>query len=157
MNYALDLQDVACERGGRRLFSGLTLGLRPGQLLRVDGANGAGKTSLLRLICGLLAPAQGQVLWRGQAVATLREELGRELIYLGHASALKDDLSPLENLQVASTMGGQAASLVEAQRALAAAGLQGDEHTPVRRLSQGQRKRSALARLALLSGSPSTS
>lgn len=151
MSAGLDLQNVACERGGRRLFSGLTQSIAPGQLLRVQGDNGAGKTSLLRMICGLMEPTEGKVFWRGQPTFALKEELGRELIYLGHAAALKDELSPLENLQVACLLAGQPTSGPQATHALAAAGLRGHERTVVRKLSQGQRKRSALARLALTS------
>lgn len=145
----VELRDVACVRGARTLFSGVTCQLRPGELLRVRGDNGAGKTSLLRMLCGLLEPTQGQVLWRGRNIATLREEFGAELIYLGHAAALKDDLTPLENMQVACTLAGQAMSLPDARLALHGAGLRGHVNTQVRRLSQGQRRRSALARLAL--------
>jgi heme exporter protein A len=143
----LALRDLACTRSGRRLFSGVSCTVPAGQLLRVQGANGAGKTSLLRIICGLLEPTSGEALWHGQGVTGLREEFGRELIYLGHAAALKDDLSPLENLQAASTLGGQWLDTTQARAALAAAGLAGYDNTPVRRLSQGQRRRSALARL----------
>lgn len=149
MTLALDLVAVACVRGSRSLFSGVSLQLQPGQLLRVEGANGAGKTSLLRMLCGLMEPTEGQILWRGQKVAALREEFGRELIYLGHAAALKDELSPIENLQAACTLAGQTCNPQEARRALLEAGLRGHENTLVRRLSQGQRKRSALARLVL--------
>ena len=145
----LELRDVACVRGARTLFSGVTCQLRPGELLRVRGANGAGKTSLLRMLCGLLEPTQGQVLWRGQNIAGLKEEFGAGLIYLGHAAALKDDLTPLENLQVACTLAAQPLALADARRALEDAGLRGHQNTQVRRLSQGQRRRSALARLAL--------
>ena len=143
----LALNDLGCTRSSRRLFSGVSCTVPAGQLLRVQGANGAGKTSLLRIICGLLEPTTGEALWRGQGVAGLREEFGRQLIYLGHAAALKDDLSPLENLQAASTLGGQLLDAAQARAALAAAGLAGYVNTPVRRLSQGQRRRSALARL----------
>jgi heme exporter protein A len=143
----LALNGLGCTRSGRRLFSGVSCTVPAGQLLRVQGANGAGKTSLLRIICGLLEPTTGEALWRGQGVAGLREEFGRQLIYLGHAAALKDDLSPLENLQAASTLGGQLLDAAQARAALAAAGLAGYVNTPVRRLSQGQRRRSALARL----------
>lgn len=147
--HVLELKDVACVRGARTLFTGVTCQLRPGELLRVRGANGAGKTSLLRMLCGLLEPTQGQVLWRGRNIAALREEFGAELIYLGHAAALKDDLTPLENLQVACTLAAQPMATVDARRALDNAGLRGHQNTQVRRLSQGQRRRSALARLAL--------
>jgi heme exporter protein A len=141
------LKNLACMRSGRRLFQGLNCEVPAGQLLRVQGANGAGKTSLLRIICGLLEPSEGQASWCGQSISTLQEDLGRQMIYLGHAAALKDDLSALENLQAASALGGQALSAVQARAALAAAGLRGFDSTPVRRLSQGQRRRSALARL----------
>jgi heme exporter protein A len=136
-------------RGRRRLFDGLDLKLLPGQLLRVTGPNGAGKTSLLRMLCGLLAPAQGQILWQGQALRSVREDFHRQLIYLGHAAALKDDLSPLENLQSAMRRAGQAPDVATARQALADAGLRGREQVPSRILSQGQRRRAALARLPL--------
>lgn len=145
----LELRDLACVRGRRRLFNGVNTTLAAGQLLRVTGANGAGKTSLLRMMCGLLAPAQGQVLWQGQALPQSREALHQQLVYLGHAAALKDELTPLENLQVALRLGGSVADEAAARQALAAAGLRGREHVPTRTLSQGQRRRAALARLPL--------
>ncbi len=145
----LELRDLAAVRGGRRLFAGVGATVPPGGLLRVQGANGAGKTTLLRMLCGLVAPAAGEVRWRGEPIAALAEEYHRELVYIGHAAALKDELSPLENLQVAATLGGRALTPREAADALAAAGLKGRERLPSRVLSQGQRKRVALARLAL--------
>ncbi|HOM13114.1 MAG TPA: cytochrome c biogenesis heme-transporting ATPase CcmA [Rubrivivax sp.] len=145
----LELHDLACVRGRRRLFRGLNATLRPGQLLRVSGANGAGKTSLLRMLCGLMAPAQGRVLWQGQELKRVRDGFHRQLIYLGHAAALKDDLTPLENLRVAARLGGDAPDDAAALQALADAGLSGREHLPARVLSQGQRRRAALARLPL--------
>jgi heme exporter protein A len=154
MNAALALSQVACVRGGRTLFSDLNLQLPAGQLLRVAGANGAGKTSLLRLMCGLLTPTEGQVLWRGQPLAAQREQWGRDLVYLGHAAALKDDLSPLDNLLTACTLGGQTAQRAGALQALSDAGLRGFERTLARRLSQGQRRRCGLARLVLARQAP---
>lgn len=145
----LELQDLSCERGGRALFAGLTHRVAAGQVLRVRGANGAGKSSLLRIVCGLLPPSQGAVLWLGRPVASLREELGADLAYLGHASGLKDDLSPLENLEAAVRLQGGSLSVSGARRALESVGLAACRHQPVRRLSQGQRRRAALARLAL--------
>jgi heme exporter protein A len=152
MNPGLVLRDLGCVRGRRRLFSGLNLALAPGELLRVSGANGAGKTSLLRMLCGLLAPAEGQVLWQGQPLAEAREAFHRELLYLGHAAALKDDLSALENLQAACSLAGYAPPPEALRAALADAGLRGREHMPARTLSQGQRRRAVLARLALSPG-----
>ena len=150
----LELRSVTCVRGGRALFSDLSCKVAPGQLLRVQGANGAGKTSLLRMVTGLLAPAQGQILWRGERLADLAEDFGRQLVYIGHAAALKDDLTALENLHLACLLGGLVVTQDEARLALRQAGLSGRERVVARQLSQGQRRRVALARLLLATGTP---
>lgn len=146
---SLELQQVSCARGGRLLFSGVSWRLEAGQWLKVSGDNGAGKTSLLRLVCGLLAAEAGQLLWRGEPVAGQRERLGRESLYLGHAPAIKDDLTALENLRSACALAGDPVGDLQALAALDQAGLGALAHQPVRRLSQGQRRRCALARLPL--------
>ena len=150
----LKLDSVSCVRGARKLFSGITQSVAPGELLRVQGPNGAGKTSLLRMLCGLLAPTEGHVLWRGEKLGAQRDVFGHDLVYLGHAAALKDELSPLENLLDACALGGHPTDTAAALAALRAAGLRGHERTVARRLSQGQRRRSALARLALCPAAP---
>lgn len=150
----LVLDSVACTRGGRTLFAGLDLDLAPGQWLPVRGANGAGKTSLLRLACGLLPPSAGEVRWRGQPLSAQRDRWGRERLYLGHEAGLKDDLDPLDNLLCASQLAGTPCTRAQARAALADAGLRGGERTPVRRLSQGQRRRCGLARLLLARAAP---
>lgn len=147
MSLGLELQALSCRRGVRLLFSDLNLQVHPGQLLRVLGANGAGKTSLLRMACGLMPPTSGAVLWKGQEIGALREEFNRQLIYSGHATALKDDLTALENLQTACRLGGLSVTDREAAGALHEAGLRGRERAPARNLSQGQRRRVGLARL----------
>ena len=149
----LELRAVDGVRGGRPLFKALSLRVAGGELLRVQGLNGAGKTSLLRMICGLMAPAAGAICWRGQAIAAQRDDFNRELVYLGHAAALKDELSPRENLLAACTLGGSVPAPRDAAAALVQAGLRGRERLPSRMLSQGQRKRAALARLVLAGGS----
>jgi heme exporter protein A len=154
MSQSLELDNLACTRGSRQLFGGLSLTVKPGDLLRVRGANGAGKTSLLRMLCGLLLPTSGQVLWCGDPLSAQRDRLGQDLMYLGHAAALKDELSPLENLFDACALGGHIPSLPAALAALEGAGLRSHARTPARRLSQGQRRRSALARLALSQHAP---
>ena len=154
MSQSLRGEDLTCIRGNRQLFSGLSLEVKPGELLRVRGANGAGKTSLLRMLCGLLLPSAGQVLWCEQPLAAQREKFGENLVYLGHAAALKDELSPLENLLDTSALRGQAPDTLAALAALQSAGLRGHERTAARRLSQGQRRRSALARLAMSQSAP---
>ena len=147
----LTVQDLQARRGRRVLFSGLGLTAGAGQLLRVTGANGAGKTTLLRMMVGLSTPTAGQVRWRDAPIAAQRDAFHRELVYLGHAAALKDDLTALENLLAMCVLGGDAVRPAEAAAALADAGLKGRERLPARVLSQGQRRRVALARLVLAS------
>ncbi len=146
---SLELKDVACARGGRLLFEQLSLRVSAGQWLQVAGENGAGKSSMLRWVAGLLPPARGELLWRGAPMAPQRERLGLERLYLGHEPALKDDLSALENLQAACALAGEPVTPDLALDALEQAGLGGSTHRPVRQLSQGQRRRCALARLPL--------
>jgi heme exporter protein A len=114
--------------------------------------NGSGKTSLLRMLCGLLSPNRGEVLWKGEPISRLREDYSRELVYIGHAAAVKDDLTAAENVAVACSIAGTPASQDAVAAALAR--LQMVEAQPVRRLSQGQRRRAALARLALSAARP---
>lgn len=146
---ALELQQVGCARGGRLLFGSVSLRLEAGQWLKVSGGNGAGKTSLLRVLAGLLPPASGQVLWRGQPLAGQPVRLGHERLFLGHAPAVKDDLSALENLMAACALAGDPVDAGQALQALDHAGLRAQAHQALRRLSQGQRRRCALARLPL--------
>jgi heme exporter protein A len=137
MNDGIELLELCCVRGRRTLFQDLNARLLPGQLLRVSGANGAGKTSLLRTLCGLLSPTRGEVLWQGQPLARQREEFNRQLVYVGHGAALKDELSPLENLRASVCLGGSRPDDTSARAALDAAGLRGREHVPVRILPLG--------------------
>lgn len=153
MSLALELRDLRCVRGPRLLFNGVSVSVRAGQMLRVQGENGSGKTSLLRIVCGLATPDHGEVLWQGHPINKLREEFNLQLAYLGHAPALKDDLSALENLQASGGLAGLACSEHDAAVALGQAGLQGRERLPTRVLSQGQRKRVGIARLALSTAS----
>jgi heme exporter protein A len=150
----LELAGIACARGGRTLFEGIGAQVGGGDLLRVQGANGSGKTSLLRIICGLSLPVQGEIRWQRQPIAALREEYGRHLAYIGHSAALKDDLSACENLQAACLLAGIAVSAAQVGAALAGCGLEGRTALPARLLSQGQRRRAALARLALAAAAP---
>ena len=143
----LEASDLECERGGRRLFRALTFSVNSGEIVRVAGANGSGKTSLLRILCGLLTPSAGEVRWNGARVQSLKEEYARHLLYLGHAPAVKDELTGAENLRVACVLAGLSTTAEQRRDALARFGVPGDK--PVRQLSQGQRRRAALARLSV--------
>lgn len=145
----LEIDKLACVRGSRLLFRQINAQVQPGDLLRVTGSNGAGKTSLLRLLCGLLEPTAGEVRWHKEKISKVREQFARSLLYIGHAGGLKDDLTASENLHVAETLAGRSITALDTRAALAAAGLQGREMMPARQLSQGQKKRVHLARTAL--------
>jgi heme exporter protein A len=143
----LEATDLGCVRGERRLFSDVNFALEPGSLLQVQGPNGSGKTSLLRLICGLLAPADGQIRWQGTNIRSLGEDYFTSLSYIGHRNGLKEELTPIENLRVTSGLSGTQLSQREASSVLGKIGISGREHLPARLLSEGQRRRTALARL----------
>ena len=143
----LETTALACERGERRLFSNLGFSLVAGELLRVRGANGSGKTSLLRILAGLTRPAAGKVTWRGKE----RDgDFGREMLFLGHAPALKDELTVFENFAFSCRL----SFLKEEKSALESLGISRLADLPARFLSQGQRRRVALARLAVASSMP---
>lgn len=145
----LTARELRCERGDRALFTDLNFALEAGTLLHVQGANGSGKTSLLRMLCGLTTPASGQILWDGDDIRELREDYASQLTYIGHHPAVKDDLSALENVCISQLLAGQPVSREQALEALAAVGLKNQANLPSRVLSQGQRRRVALARLWL--------
>lgn len=145
----LETQQLACQRGDRLLFRKLDLSVAPGQLLRVAGANGLGKTSLLRLLAGLAHPASGSVSWYSAPIAKQREAYHAGLLYLGHAPALNDLLTPLENLRFACRSAGEVIEDAACEAALRRIGLGRQLDLPARVLSQGQRRRVGLARLFL--------
>lgn len=150
----LELEDLACLKGDRLLFRGLALRLEAGELLRVAGPNGIGKTSLLRLATGLALPEAGTVRWQGTPISREREAFHRSLLYLGHAAALNDLLSPLENLRFACAAAGDDVDEEICMQALVRIGLADQLDLPARVLSQGQRRRVGLARLFLASRRP---
>lgn len=141
--------DLECVRGQRSLFRNLSFRVVAGEMLWVQGRNGSGKTSLLRLLCGLLRPEAGTVRWKGDDVRATREQYHADLLYAGHAPAVKDDLSGAENLHFGMAQAGLAVAHDAIDAALGTSGLRGRESLPARVLSQGQRRRVALARLTL--------
>lgn len=142
-------EGLAASRGDRVLFTDVSFTLHGGEALWVRGANGSGKSTLLRLLCGLGLPLAGEVRWCRQPIRQLREYFHRNLLYLGHASGIKDDLLAWENLATAAALAGRACSRAQALAALDRIGLSDQACLPARVLSQGQRRRVALARLYL--------
>ncbi|CAN1496818.1 CcmA ABC-type transport system involved in cytochrome c biogenesis, ATPase component [Methylophilaceae bacterium] len=145
----LTAQGLACVRGDRLLFKDLGFTLEAGSLLYVLGENGSGKSSLLRMLCGLLMPEQGEILWAGKSIKNHAEQYLPNLKYLGHLNGLKDDLTALENLQMGARIAGQDVTAAAALAALSAIGIARCANLPVRVLSQGQKRRVALAALWL--------
>ena len=143
----LSAHGLTCVRGERRLFAGLDLAIDAGEWLHVRGENGAGKTSLLRLLAGLAQPAAGEIAWCGQPIRQADDRYHRTLLFLGHQGALKDELTALENLEFAAALDDVELPQSEAIAALQRFGLKGREELPVRFLSAGQKRRVLLARL----------
>lgn len=150
----LEIQDLEIARGNRKLIGDLSFTLTPGTLLLVTGSNGSGKTSLLRALCGLLAPIAGEIRWHGENIRSLREDYWKNLLYIGHNNGLKGDLTAGENLAALCALGGVETSAAQRQSALAQFGLADRSHSATKSLSQGQRRRTALARLALCTALP---
>jgi len=146
-NRMLEVNDLTCVRGTRRLFRGLSFMIQPGELIELRGPNGSGKTSLLRILCGLATPAAGQVLWNGLNIRDLKDEYFGDIAYLGHQNAVKDELTAVENLRIASAVSGRPLSQTEARDVLAKVGLTQQQNLPARALSAGQRRRLAMTRL----------
>src|SRR6266576_329971 len=141
----LEVADLACRRGGRRVFDRLSFGLAAGELLALTGRNGSGKTSLLRVLALLVRPATGTIRWQG-ADGLAEPEIWRvRLAWLGHLDGLKADLSVRENLLVAERLRGGASAVDRLDGVLIAFDLAGLALRPVRTLSAGQRRRTALA------------
>jgi heme exporter protein A len=124
--------------------------LSAGEALQVEGANGAGKTSLLRIIAGMTPPDEGDVLWRGESIQDRRSDFNAQLAYLGHHIGLKHELTVEENLRASVMIGGATDSLGRLEDVLRQVGLSERADLPVRVLSAGQKQRVALARMLLI-------
>lgn len=145
----LQVVDLAGSRGERRLFQGLNLTLQPGQVVWLRGRNGRGKTTLLRMLASLSPATHGQIMLLGQTLRNAPPESRSQLGYIAHANALKEDLTAAEALSFLASLSGHAALPADVLAALKQLGMASRARAPVRTLSQGQRRRVALGRLAL--------
>ncbi len=138
--------NLECIRGERVLFSNLNLTIPPGIILQIEGRNGCGKTSLLRLLCGVMMPSEGSILWNGTDILEDRSEYFADAAYLGHHNGIKGELTALENLHFAQALSASKSN-EDLSDILARLSLRGYEDIPCRHLSAGQNRRVALARL----------
>ncbi|MCP4707368.1 MAG: cytochrome c biogenesis heme-transporting ATPase CcmA, partial [Planctomycetes bacterium] len=141
----LKIHDLSCIRDDRVLFEHLSLSVDGGQMLLVEGRNGSGKTSLLRILTGLKLADAGDIFWQGQSIAQLRADYYEAVSYVGHHDGVKRELTCLENLRLVQAMGKPAA--IDLDDALEQVNLYRYGDTPVGNLSAGQKRRLALARL----------
>ncbi len=144
---SLEVKQLQCIRGDRQLFSNLSFSLNESQLMMLEGRNGSGKTTLLRALCGLYLPDEGEILWKNESIKKQDEAYRSELLYLGHLNAIKADLTVLENLRINTLLAGERIADSVLMQALDNIGLYAFEDFPSSQLSQGQKRRVALARL----------
>lgn len=145
----LQANNLSCVRENRTLFEHLSFAVAAGDLVQIEGPNGVGKTSLLRLLTGLSQPFAGEICWNGENIRSCRDEYHANLLYLGHQPGVKANLTPLENLGFYQKLHGTGSAGVDLWQVLARVGLAGFEDYPAGQLSAGQQRRVALARLWL--------
>lgn len=148
----LETTKLDCARGDKVLIKDLSFSVAAGQLLHITGRNGAGKTTLLRCLCGLSAPAAGQITWQGQDISTYRDDYHGQMAYVGHVNGNQGELTPEENIAFAQSLAGQSNQPCQHDKnspadILQTLGLTHCRHLPTKFLSQGQQRRLALARL----------
>lgn len=145
----LSFNKLGCSKGGRQLFQNIDCTLEAGRWLHLSGANGVGKTSLLRMVCGLAPIESGEIFWNGAPIHSQRETYRQGLCYLGHLNALQESMTVNENLMFMAALGGFAPDAERTHAVLTRFGVGGRGQQLVRHLSQGQKRRVALSRLAL--------
>jgi heme exporter protein A len=146
ISHNLEIKKLQCIRDDRVLFENLNFSLSAGQLLQIEGHNGSGKTSLLRILCGLTLPTEGIVYWNNEDIQAIQSKYWATLAYIGHQPGVKGELTPLENLAMAQALSVKPID-IELEDALDQVGLYGFEDAPTRTLSAGQQRRVGLARL----------
>jgi heme exporter protein A len=142
-----EVRGLECVRHDIILFQDISFSLQAGDLYQVDGENGTGKTSIIRILAGLIQPTAGEVLWRGKEISECLYDYQCEFTYIGHLSGIKDALTPVENLKVVEALTGTEKN--DLSRILERVGLLGLDDIPVNSLSAGQKRRVALARLII--------
>jgi heme exporter protein A len=147
--FMLEVQSLECVRDDRLLFSDLSFSVAEAEVLQIEGSNGCGKTSLLRIICGLRLAEAGRVLWHGEMIQANREDYYANMVYIGHLPCIKAELTVLENVR--ALLDTRSLSVTDAviEAALAKVGLASYEDVPGKALSSGQRRRILLAFVAL--------
>lgn len=148
VNNVLVAEGLSCLRNDQLLFEGININLLSGEVLQVAGANGSGKTSLLRILSGLALPEEGNISWNGEAIQDVRSKYVQDMHYIGHTNGIKVELTPVENLVIAQalTIPRQGFSCEDA---LAQLEIEELADIPVRKLSSGQRRRVALSVLLI--------
>ncbi len=141
----LEVQSLECVRDDRLLFSDLSFSVAEAEVLQIEGSNGSGKTSLLRILCGLRQAEAGKILWHGESISSNREDFYANMVYIGHLPCIKGDLTVMENVR--SLLDTRSLTLTDAQIevALTKVGLQTYDDVPGKALSSGQRRRILLA------------
>ncbi len=145
----LEIQTLECVRDDRLLFSDLSFAVADAEVLQIEGPNGSGKTSLLRIICGLRLPEAGQVMWQGKSISSNREDYYANMVYIGHLPCIKADLTVMENVRSLLDTRSLTLSNVVIEAALAKVGLASYEDVQGKALSSGQRRRILLAFIEL--------
>lgn len=145
----LQAHQLSCIQGDRILFEELDFSVKAGELLLIEGQNGCGKTTLLKTLATIRQIDAGKILWNNQSITKLSDDYRDQLTWLGHLNGIKLDLTAAENLKISCTLNGLSVSDLAVMEALEEMGLYGYEDLPVRVLSQGQKRRTALAYLLL--------
>ncbi|MBR9787925.1 MAG: cytochrome c biogenesis heme-transporting ATPase CcmA [Vibrionaceae bacterium] len=145
----LEVSNLTAIRDERVLFENLKFTIKPGELVQIEGRNGTGKTTLLRIVTGLGDREEGIIKWKGEEVEKSRDVFHQDLLFLGHQTGVKRELTALENLRFYQSIQNNCSSDEEIFTALTQVGLAGREDVPVAQLSAGQQRRVALARLWL--------
>lgn len=149
----LEIQSLECVRDDRLLFSELSFSVAEAEVLQIEGPNGSGKTSLLRIVCGLRLAEAGKVLWRGRPVQSNREDYYANMVYIGHLPCIKAELTVMENVRALLDTRSQSAATEKIEAALAKVGLASYEDVAGKALSSGQRRRILLAFIELAEAS----